>query len=275
MKSLPELDKYRSRYAEQWAVTSRHFYDAGYYDWMTARIAGHTRTLEVGCGMGYSTLTLARAGHKVVAVDENPMCLKATKALLEKEGYSAELVLRGHAGAIPGGDYVMSYGSVRLDGQADVVLVEGDLLEDHELVAWLARGEKFDAVACWLLGTHQYRGREIRLADYPIGSPYEFRIFVQNATYELADMVLRQRGILNVIDRGTIADNPAILNGIKEAHRDQASVTSLEVGEVQFLDYAEPADPAGIGMIEIPPDEPVAGLVLDKKALTSVTSTKK
>jgi SAM-dependent methyltransferase len=275
MKNLPELDKYRSRYAAQWAVTSRHFYEAGYYNWMVARIAGHTRTLEVGCGMGYSTLTLARVGHKVVSVDENPMCLKATQALLEKEGYSTKLILRGQVGPMPDGGYVMNYGSVRLDGQADVVLVEGDLLEDHELVVWLTNGEKFDSVACWLLGTHQYRGREIRLAGYPIKSPFDFRIFVQNAAYELADLVLKQHGILNVIDRGTIADDPAILNGIKEAHREQASVTSLEVGEVRFLDYAEPVDPAGIGMVEIPPDVPVDGILLDRKALTSVTSTKK
>lgn len=126
-----------------------------------------------------------------------------------------------------------------------MLLVEGDLLEDHELVA------------CWLLGTHQFRGREIRLANYTIGSPYEFRIFVQNATYELANLVLRHHGILNVIDRGTIVDNPAILNAMKEAHRDQASVTSLEVGEVQFLEHVEPADPAGIGMVETLPDAPV------------------
>lgn len=275
MKNLSELEKYRSRYAEQWAVTSRHFYEAGYYDWMVSRIAGYTRTLEVGCGMGYSTLTLARAGHKVVSVDENPMCLTATKALLEKEGYSIELILRGQVGPILGGGYVMNYGAVQLNGQADVVLVEGDILEDHLLAAWLTNGEKFDAVACWLLGTHQYRGRDIRLAEYPIESPLDFRIFVQNATYELADLVLKQNGVLNVIDRDIIADDPAILNGLKEAHRDQASVTSLAVGDVQFLDYAEPVDPAGIGMVQTPPDVLVAGVVLDKKALTSVTSTKK
>ena len=83
MDNFPELDKHRSRYAEQWAVTSRHFYEAGCSDWMVSRIAGHIRTLEVGCGMGYSTLTLVRAEHKVVSVDENPMCLRATQALRE------------------------------------------------------------------------------------------------------------------------------------------------------------------------------------------------
>jgi predicted O-methyltransferase YrrM len=58
-----ELASARSRYATQWEVNSRHFFGAGYYGWMAAKLNGLHAVLEIGCGVGYSTLTLAQLGR--------------------------------------------------------------------------------------------------------------------------------------------------------------------------------------------------------------------
>ena len=45
-------------YAEQWEVSSKYFYDKNYYNWMQTKIKDYNIILEVGCGTGYSTLSL-------------------------------------------------------------------------------------------------------------------------------------------------------------------------------------------------------------------------
>ena len=69
-------------YSEQWNVSSKYFYDKGYYAWMADKLTAYKIVLEVGCGTGYSTLALVERGYKVIAVDKNPECLEKAKALL-------------------------------------------------------------------------------------------------------------------------------------------------------------------------------------------------
>lgn len=39
-------------YSEQWNVSSKYFYDKGYYTWMTDKLTAYKIVLEVGCGTG-------------------------------------------------------------------------------------------------------------------------------------------------------------------------------------------------------------------------------
>ena len=75
-------------YSEQWDVSSKYFYDKGYYTWMAEKLTPYKTILEVGCGTGYSTLALVEKGYKVIALDKNPECLEKAKKLLSQKGYT-------------------------------------------------------------------------------------------------------------------------------------------------------------------------------------------
>jgi len=77
----------QTQYAEQWDKSSEFFYSKGYYQWMEKMIAEYETILEIGCGCGYSTLSLVKAGHRVLAIDKNPVCIDMAYNLLKKSGY--------------------------------------------------------------------------------------------------------------------------------------------------------------------------------------------
>ena len=194
------------------------------------QVQGHQRVLEIGTGDGRGTLELLRAGHDVFSLDENPACLELAHARLRSAGVDVTVLLRG---TVHQGDdgYLVKYRSIELPNPTDhAVLIEGDTLTDSRLRAWLRVQGGFDAITCWLLGSHRARQLNVKL---PLRSANQYRLSVQNALYELADVILRSGGVLNIIDRGTIGTTPAATELLRldvvEAHEEQASPTSLRV----------------------------------------------
>lgn len=123
------MDK-RREYAEQWEVSSKYFYDKKYYNWMQKKIENCNIILEVGCGTGYSTLTLLKSGHKVIALDKNSKCIEKAKALVQKNGYLV--------GILPA---------------ADVCFIETDIVTE-EFYSDVLNKIEFDAVICWNVGSY-------------------------------------------------------------------------------------------------------------------------
>jgi hypothetical protein len=91
------------------------------------------------------------------------------------------------------------------------------------------QGEAVDAVTCWLLeppaGTgpaaEKLRGMGLRTAD-------EARLALQTLVYRLADRVLREGGLLQVVDSFPEALDEARSTGILRLQRAQARGTTLE-----------------------------------------------
>jgi SAM-dependent methyltransferase len=104
-----------------WQNEGEAYARRGDYDWMASLIPGK-RILEVGCGVGFGTVALARRGLAVLAIDSLTECLEACRERLRD---------------IP---------------EADVTLLEAEVTT----LTGAARGaiEAFapDAVACWLMG---------------------------------------------------------------------------------------------------------------------------
>lgn len=113
------------KYALQWENSSQYFYQMKYYDWMLNIIPEHKTVLEVGCGTGYSTLALANAGFRVIAIEKNPDCLIKAKELIKKQCIHPENV------EFICGDIV--------DGS-----VQTELIVNHD----------FDIVLCWNIGSY-------------------------------------------------------------------------------------------------------------------------
>lgn len=273
-RALQQLDQFRKQYLQNWRVNANHHRTQGHYAWMAALLDGYPRTLEIGCGVGHSTLALLKNGHTVVCIEENPHCIAATQALLVEHGYSVAVVERGTPHSIDTDAYRLNYSEIGAAPKADCLLIEGDALNDPALEQWLKAQPRFDAVACWLLGTHDARGHNVAVDTRLMPTAFEHRIFVQNNVYELSDHVLRSGGLLSVIDRGQTPDTPFLKRAILDGHRDQASVTSLQVEHLEHTRYVVSRDRGAMGMLHtapVPSAVPTGPITL---SLISVTSRK-
>lgn len=275
--ALHQLDTLRKQYIKTWRVNSNGHLAQGHYSWMAAKLDGYPRTLEIGCGIGHSTLALLKQGHSVVCVEENPHCISATQALIAEEGYSVAVITRGTAKSVDENAYRLIYSDIGTPPKVDCLLIEGDALKDPKLEAWLMTQPKFDSIACWLIGTHDSRGHNIAVDAGLIPGPREHRIFVQNSVYELADHVLRSGGILNVIDRAQPPSNDFLANALLDSHREQASVTSLQVQTLDHIPHKEADDVGALRMQITAPKETLDQLPSEgapEISLCSITSVK-
>lgn len=77
-------------YSEQWEVESTQFASADIYNQLS-QIAPIEATLEVGCGAGWSTLSLAKS-RPVLAVDNNVHLIDLARSRLHTHGVAAEVI---------------------------------------------------------------------------------------------------------------------------------------------------------------------------------------
>lgn len=251
--AIHQLEVFRKQYVKSWGVNSDGHLAQGHYSWMAAKLDGYPLTLEIGCGVGYSTLALLKQGHRIVCVEENPHCITATQRLVSEQGYSVEVIKRGSPKSVDNNSYRLAYSEVGEALAADCLIIEGDALKDPKLVDWLLTQPKFDSIACWLIGTHNARGHNVAIDKSLIPTAYEHRIFVQNRVYELADRILRPGGVLNVIDRAQTPSSELLAEAMLDHHRDQASVTSLSVESLDHIPHEESeADGAMQMMLSVP-----------------------
>lgn len=84
-------------YIKRWRKNSeQHFYD-GDYNWVASLVekAGGQRIIEIGCGVGYSTLALANRGIQALSIDPIPEAIDETRKLLESYGISVGILGEG------------------------------------------------------------------------------------------------------------------------------------------------------------------------------------
>jgi hypothetical protein len=156
------------------------------------------------------------------------------------------------------------------ESDAQVVLVESDVLNDEGMHRHLSAAAPFDAVACWLMGTHSAREANEAIDALHIATSAEYRLRVQNRVYELADTVLRPGGVLHVVDRGQAPTSKELVEDIVRAHEEQAEVTSLVVRSPPTWRPYE-ADAGGMPMILTFPRPPTGPVQF---ALVSIVSDK-
>ena len=110
-------------YADKWQSSSKFFFDNDYYSQMAEIIKPYKTVLELGCGVGYSTLSLVKDGHKVISVEKNHECVLMAKNLIRVNGHESE-----------------------------VNILEGDIV-DESFRNSIVSDVKADAVICWNPGT--------------------------------------------------------------------------------------------------------------------------
>ncbi|MBU3073865.1 class I SAM-dependent methyltransferase [Clostridium estertheticum] len=123
----------KKQYSEQWDESAKSFNKSRDYAWMCKKLEKYAVVLEIGCGTGYSTLTLVESGHKVVVVENNEFCLEKTKRLLKMKGYT--------------------YGQAEDDfTNTDVILLKEDICQNSLSDRLLKY--KIEVLACWNIGSY-------------------------------------------------------------------------------------------------------------------------
>jgi hypothetical protein len=222
------LARKRKQYADAWGETAAKLVRDGHYAWMANRLGDslpptRRKVLEIGIGTGASTGVLLEKGWNVVGIDENVACLGVAHAI-----HSGILVLRGLPREAAPGVYSVDYdecthpgvalaGPGSAKGPADLsrlLLIEGDLAADPGLTRALVDAGPFDAVACWLIDTHDARAQDARIQSIGIRDAAEYRLGMQRLVYLLSDTVLCPGGVLQIVD--DVAENRAP-PGVSEA----------------------------------------------------------
>lgn len=268
------LCSHREEYAQNWSrANASLFEDNGLYEWMANFLDNYGKIIEIGTGDGRGTLALARRGHQVISIDENQFCLEMAYDLLSKQELTVFYLQRENI-TFKNHCYCIEYDDIDIDlNKYNVILINGDILNDEKLNNWLLSSSPYDAIACWLIGTHSSRQSNEKIQDFGINSSQDYRLKTQNTIYEIADKLLRSGGLLHIVDRGEVPDTKLLQDDFINSHNDQATVTSLVVNDLNWVEYQEPDSPDAIKMVVA---TPLSGRTpnLNKIALQSITATK-
>lgn len=245
------VDFERRKYAREWEISSNHLAINGCYKWMGEKFGVRGFVLEVGCGSGLSTIELVRQGNKVISIEENTACLRRAKQAIENAGYKVRTLVRGSIREKGARQHDVVYGDIKLPSlqEFDVVLIEGNFLKDQKLFDCLNRMAPFDGIVCWLIGTHSGMAFNSCIDLGKVSSPMHYRLKTQNFVYEVANALLKPKGILHIVDRGQTPTSQELIEDFFSSHKDQASVTSIVPTEFDYIPYEEPAHDHAVKMV--------------------------
>jgi SAM-dependent methyltransferase len=242
----------KNKYINEWLKDSNYFYEQGYYNWMANCLfekINPQMVLDIGCGNGNGIIELLKNGNikNIITIEENESCINLASRNIEEKGIDAKKIIRNDPVFIRE-QYANKYSEIIDFDPSRVTIIQGDIFRDENLKDYIKR-LKFDAVTCWLLGTHESINNNSDYINAGVQDNKTFRLLVQNCIYELSDIILNKDGFLQIVDRGEIPYNEEIMEQYLGCHKEQASVTSLKVAEdIKFLEY-KPLD-NGIRMIK-------------------------
>ncbi len=245
-------------YDVKWQKNAAHLVSQGCYKWMASLLEPFApkRILDIGCGDGsglLAQLNTLGSDLSIFSLEENGECIDTAHSKLQSNGFDARAIHRFVVEPVARKEHLLHIQTGKLSAPSEILLIEADvLLDDSEMEDFLHNLSPFDAVTAWLIGTHDARLECKNIAGLEIQSTHEYRLRVENRVYVLADRVLRSGGILHVVGRGEFPSTEELKRDFEDSHREQASVTSLQVQFFEYIPYTEMGRGSGIPMIMTP-----------------------
>jgi SAM-dependent methyltransferase len=240
-------DCWRS-YAKKWEHHSECFRSGDHYQWMAGFLSNRDRVLEIGTGDGSGTVALFQNGSTLVSIDHNPKCLDIAEARLLEAGIPVRYESRSAIQATKANVRIVYSVPGLTPEQGKVLLTEGDIGHQEEvgLAQWLFSLPKFDAIACWNIGSYA-----VLVESY--ATPADYRLGVQQVVYQIAHRILQPGGVLHIVDRlpaTPASEHDRIVRELSELHRGIASGTSLfiEPAAISRRSFTLDTSPTGIEM---------------------------
>ena len=209
MNFKKEIDISKISYEDEWNYTSEFYHKKGYYDILSNRFENGLRILEIGCGAGYSAISLSKKAEKLISIDENSYCINSTFKRLNKLKIDASKNIRGEIIADNySSSYIMDYVNNFDNKIHKVNCIEGDVLLDNQLLEFLKSEKKFDLITCWMIGAHGLilnheeqlkKGRTAINRQPQMVQDYKFDVLAEVA--KQAVQLLTKEGTLNIVER--------------------------------------------------------------------------
>lgn len=209
MNFKKEIDISKISYEDEWNYTSEFYHKKGYYDILSNRFENGLRILEIGCGAGYSAISLSKKAEKLISIDENSYCINSTFKRLNKLKIDASKNIRGEIIADNySSSYIMDYVNNFDNKIHKVNCIEGDVLLDNQLLEFLKSEKKFDLITCWMIGAHGLilnheeqlkKGRTAINRQPQMVQDYKFDVLAEVA--KQAVKLLTKEGTLNIVER--------------------------------------------------------------------------
>lgn len=209
MNFKKEIDISKISYEDEWNYTSEFYHKKGYYDILSNRFENGLRILEIGCGAGYSTISLSKKAEKLISIDENSYCINSTFKRLNKLKIDASKNIRGEIIADNySSSYIMDYVNNFDNKIHKVNCIKGDVLLDNQLLEFLKSEKKFDLITCWMIGAHGLilnheeqlkKGRTAINRQPQMVQDYKFDVLAEVA--KQAVQLLTKEGTLNIVER--------------------------------------------------------------------------
>lgn len=218
-------------YAHEWKASAAHFAANRHYAWMIQQLGNKPLVLEVGCGSGASTLSLAQAGMRVVSLEDNEHLVTMAVEHLKANGISVEVISLD----------ALNHRDLAAGTQVHIVQVNAF---DHALATSLPY-QAFDALICWMIGSTPgviaaQLGKQLKSFD---GSEMPFyREQVHKQCYELGRSCLKHGGTVQIVDRlgmNSWSDKDILRSQLAENHRELAGSGYIVTKEAAFFKKME------------------------------------
>jgi hypothetical protein len=181
-----------AEYADEWKATSASFKKGNDYTWMAGQLIGSTEkwTLEIGCGTGESTISIANTGRRVISIEANPaLALMAEKNLINAGISVSKINISALTNAIHQSD-------------KRVLVVETTVLDP--LLNTSLPVASLSEIACWNIGAAPETvasSLAISLSQIQSAHMAQYREMIQKHLAVLSNTTLTPDGSISFVDR--------------------------------------------------------------------------